>query len=39
MGLLLSGPPLTEAALFEIGLALEAALAFASTHRPALLGT
>lgn len=39
VGLLLSGPPLTEAALFEIGLALEAALAFASTHRPALLST
>ena len=34
VGLLLSGPPLSEAVLYELGLALEAALEFSSAHRP-----
>ncbi|MDX6214792.1 MAG: aspartyl-tRNA(Asn)/glutamyl-tRNA(Gln) amidotransferase subunit [Frankiales bacterium] len=39
VGLLLSGPPLAEATLFSIALALERSLAFATTHRPGLLSS
>lgn len=37
VGLLLSGPPLSEATLFSLALTLERSLAFAATHRPKLL--